>query len=443
MSEATRKPGPGRRPLRILMLSTFYPPFSFGGDAVGVQRMAQALARRGHQVSVVHDEDAYLTLGGKEPQSPAPADGVRRIGLRARHSMLSNLLTQQTGYPLVHGREIRRIVEQGHFDIVWNNNASLITGPGMLAPGDGLHVYEAHEHWLVCPTHVLWRHDRELCDARQCLRCALSYRRPPQIWRATGLLERNLDKVDLLIAKSAFSRDKHREFGLKHDMEVLPYFLPAASADSAAGHGDSGDTDGAPAAPHDRPYFLFVGRLEKIKGLQDVIPVFDSYGDADLLILGDGDYADTLKRQAAGNRRIRFLWRKSLDELTAYYRGALGLIVPSVCYETFGIILIESFRLGTPVIARRLGPFPEIVEAAGGGALFGNREELLAAMRALQRSPELRARQSQAARDAFARLWQEEAVLERYGAAFARAARRKGADALARMLEAGLFENGA
>ena len=62
--------------------------------------------------------------------------------------------------------------------------------------------------------------------------------------------------------------------------------------------------------------------------------------------------------------KATFSW---LEELTAYYRGALGLIVPSVCYETFGIILIESFRLGTPVIARRLGPFPEIVEKAMSG----------------------------------------------------------------------------
>ena len=49
-------------PLRILMFTTFYPPYSFGGDAVGVQRMARALVERGHQVAVVHDEDAYLTL---------------------------------------------------------------------------------------------------------------------------------------------------------------------------------------------------------------------------------------------------------------------------------------------------------------------------------------------------------------------------------------------
>lgn len=71
--------------------------------------------------------------------------------------------------------------------------------------------------------------------------------------------------------------------------------------------------------------------------------------------------------------------------------------MPSVCYETFGIILIESFRLGTPVIARRLGPFPEIVERAGAGELFHTGDELVAAMRRLQADPAHRAALSQAA----------------------------------------------
>lgn len=418
--------------LRILMFTTFYPPYSFGGDAVGVQRMARALVARGHDVTVVHDEDSYLTLGGKPPSAPAEDDGVRAIGLRSKYGMLSNLLTQQTGRPVVHGAQIRQIAAEGQYDIIWNNNASLVGGPGLLQVGDGLRVFEAHEHWLVCPTHVLWRYNRELCDKRECLRCVLSYRRPPQLWRYTGYLDRQLDKVDLIIAKSEFSRAKHREFGLRQDMEVLPYFLPDLSLDDAP----------EPAA-HDRPYFLFVGRLEKIKGLQDVFPAFDRYPDADLLILGDGDYAEPLKKLAAGNARIKFLGRMPLDELTAYYRGALGLIVPSVCYETFGIILIESFRLGTPVIARRLGPFPEIVETAQGGVLFETEDELIAAMHELQDNPAHRAEQAANARRAFEDIWREDRVLASYGATLARAAHRKGDMVLARALEGGAFENGA
>jgi glycosyltransferase involved in cell wall biosynthesis len=417
--------------LKVLMFTTFYPPYSFGGDAVGVQRMARALAARGHRVTVVHDEDSYLILGGK-PQSEGAADGVVRIGLRAKSGFVSNLLTQQTGRPTIHAARIRRIVDDGQFDIIWYNNTSLVGGPGLLALGKGFKVYEAHEHWLVCPTHVLWRHGRELCDRRECLRCVINYRRPPQLWRYTGLLDRMLDKADLIIAKSEFSRAKHREFGLRQEMEVLPYFLPGMNAAAVT-----------PYTGHPRPYFLFVGRLEKIKGLQDVFPAMDRYPDADLLILGDGDYAAALKSLAATNPRIQFLGRKSPDELNAYYRGALGLIVPSICYETFGIILIESFRLGIPVIARRLGPFPEIVDASGGGLLFESEDDLIAAMRVLQGDTGRRANMAAKARASFEKLWHEDRVLAAYGATFARAAHRKGHVALAKALDGGAFEKGA
>ena len=418
------------RALKIIMFTTFYPPYSFGGDAVGVQRMAQALAARGHDVTVVHDEDAYLTLGGT-PSKDAPADGVKRIGLRSKAGLASVLLTQQTGRPVVHGKRIRQILDEGDFDIIWHNNASLVGGPGLLEYGDALKIYEAHEHWLVCPAHVLWRYNRELCDEKRCISCMLSFRRPPQIWRSTGAIEKALDHIDLLIAKSEFSRAKHAEFGLDKAMTTLPYFLPDL------------DLEAAPEpVKRERPYFLFVGRLEKIKGLQDVFPAFAGPGETDLIILGDGDYAGDLKAMAEGNDRIKFLGRMPLDELTAYYRAALGLIVPSICYETFGIILIESFRLGTPVIARRLGPFPEIVETSGGGALFETLDDLKAAMDALLTDPDLRAQQSKAARSAFEDIWSEQPVLTRYEKAMAEAARKAGRDALAADLVGGALSNG-
>ena len=415
--------------LRILMFTTFYPPYSFGGDAVGVQRMAQALAARGHHLTVVHTEDAYLTLGGQPAPGAEPDDGVERIGLRASNGFVATLLTQQLGKPISHRSRIAEITDRG-WDIIWHNNASLVGGPGLLEMGDALKVYEAHEHWLVCPTHVLWRHGRELCDKRECLRCVLHHRRPPQFWRYTGLLERQMKNIDLVIAKSEFSRTKHREFGLQSQMEVLPYFLP--------------DLDLATAPDpvrQERPYFLFVGRLEKIKGLQDVFPAFATDGGADLIIAGDGDYGRELRRLAADNPRIKFLNRMPPDALTAYYRGAVALIVPSVCYETFGIILIESFRLATPVIARALGPFPEIVEAAGAGILFRDQRELSEAIAKMLSDSDFRATTAQNARAGFENIWREDRVLAAFGAAFARAAHNKGDQALAKSLEQGALEN--
>lgn len=419
------------RSLRILMFTTFYPPYSFGGDAVGVQRMAQALAQRGHSVTVVHEEDAYLSLGGKVSADRA-ADGVEVIGLRAKFGTLSLLLTQQTGRPTFHKAQIQEVLDSQPWDIIWHNNTSLVGGPGLLPMGRGLKIYEAHEHWLVCPTHVLWKNNEEVCEKKSCLSCQmLSYKRPPQLWRYTGALDRALSHMDLIVSKSVFSANKHKAYGLTQDMTPLPYFLPDL------------DLADAPApAQHPRPFFLFVGRLEKIKGLQDVFPVFDGPGSSDLIILGEGDYRADLERLAAGNPRIIFLGRKPLDELTAYYRAAQGLIVPSVCYETFGIILIESFRLGTPVIARSLGPFPEIVKAAEGGVLFETDDDLRAAIASFETDPEKRDRQGARARAAFEEFWREDKVLAAYGAELAKAAARKGDAELAKALNGGAFEHG-
>jgi len=412
--------------LRFCMLTTFYPPYNFGGDGIGVQRLSRALVRRGHAVTVVHDADAYLALARGAPSGAnAGGDGVEVITLRSGLGMLSPLLTQQLGRPVVNGSRIRQLLAGGGYDVVMFHNTSLIGGPGLLSYGTGIKLYEAHEHWLVCPTHVLWRHGREPCPARECLRCQLSYRRPPQLWRHTGLLERQFGTVDAFIAKSEFSRLKHAEFGFQRDMRVIPYFLPDDGAQSA---GESTDDAGAATAQWNdgRPYFLFVGRLERIKGLDDVIPAMAGYPAADLLIAGDGEYGAHLRQLANGVANVRFLGRLDPAALRSLYAGAVALVVPSVCYETFGIILIEAFRQGTPVLARRIGPFPEIVETSGGGFLFDSAGELPDLMRKLQDGPALRQQVARQGRAAFLQHWSEDAVVPQYLDLIGECAERRG-----------------
>jgi len=421
------------RPLRIAMLTTFYPPHNFGGDGIAIQRLSRALVRRGHEVTVLHDVDAYNLLNkGDEPPPGEEPEGLHVVGLRSGAAGVSTLLTQQLGRPVMTRRRIEKALKAGDFDIIHYNNISLVGGPGLLALGSAVKVYEAHEHWLVCPSHVLWRHNRELCTGRECLRCVFSYRRPPQLWRYTGALERHLTQVDLFIAKSEFSRQKHAEFGFQHDMEVLPYFLP--DLESPQGLAPGKDAACGEDSPHERPYFLFVGRLEEIKGLDDVIPAFASYGGADFLIAGDGNYRPALERLAGGNPRVRFLGRLDPETLDRYYRNAEALIVPSVCFETFGIILIEAFRQGTPVIARRLGPFPEIIEVCNGGELFSTPEELVEAMDRMRTSPEHRRACAASALRGFQEIWSERAVVPAYLNLVARAAEQGGRHEVARVI---------
>jgi glycosyltransferase involved in cell wall biosynthesis len=416
-------------PLRFCFVTTFYPPYNFGGDGIGIRRLAHGLARRGHEVTVVHDVDAYKALApGPDPAAITEPEGIEVVSLRSRLGALSCLLTQQSGRPLANGRRIRELLATGKFDVVNFHNISLVGGPGILSYGkNSLRLYMAHEHWLVCPMHVLWRHKRERCTGRECLRCTLKYRRPPQLYRYSGMMERHLREVDAYIAMSKFSRDKHHEFGFPHPMELLPYFLPDPEGESAPEPG---------LMPHTRPYFLFVGRLEKIKGLDDVIPLFRDYPEADLLIAGDGEYTEELKRIGADVDRVKFLGRLPMDELKRYYANTLALIVPSVCFETFGIILIEAFSQGVPVIARRLGPFPEIVEHAGGGELFETTEELLAAMTRIQSDPVYRERLAHRGHQSFRETWTEGAVVPQYLDIVRRTADRCGKTRISEMLKA-------
>ena len=180
------------------MMTTFYPPYSFGGDAIGIQRLSRALVRRGHHVTVLHDVDAFNALHrGPEPSPVSDDEGVEVIGLRSGVGVLSPLLTQQIGEPILNRRRITSILEKGAFDVVNYHNISLIGGPGLFRlTGDAVSLYMAHEHWLICPTHVLWKDQRERCEKPECLRCTLAYRRPPQVWRRTGLLEREIQRVD-------------------------------------------------------------------------------------------------------------------------------------------------------------------------------------------------------------------------------------------------------
>jgi glycosyltransferase involved in cell wall biosynthesis len=385
------------------MVTTFYPPRSFGGDAVAVQSLSRALVRAGHDVTVICDDDAYRTLSGRRDAPPVGSDeGIVVHRLSSAFPSVAVGITQQIGRPLVHRRTLKRLLDDGGFDVIHYHNVSLVGGPAALAYGDAVKLYTAHEHWLVCPTHVLWRHRVEPCTRRECVRCQLRYGRPPQLWRHTGLLERHLAEVDAFIAVSAFSRAKHREFGFPRDMEVIPGFV---------------HDPGPPArvrATSTRPYFLFVGRIESLKGLDDVIDRFATFEDADLVIAGEGTERAALERRAAGISRVRFVGFQTGRALADLYSGARAVIASSRGFETFGMSVIEAYSRGVPVLARRLGSYLELVEGSGAGLTFADAEELERGMRALLADDERHARMSARAYALFRERYSEDAVLPRY-----------------------------
>jgi glycosyltransferase involved in cell wall biosynthesis len=368
------------------------------------------LARRGHLVDVFHCGDAFGLLqksGVKGEYSDHP--NVKVTKLKSRAGFLSPLLTQQTGVPLFK-KELKNSLENNQYDVIHYHNMSLI-GITALSYGSSAPVklYTAHEHWLICPMHVLWKYDREVCVKKECTSCQIAGKRPPQLWRHTGLLEKMVRNVDCFISPSRFTLKKHLDDGLNIPIRHIPYFLPTPEETTENFEVEK---------MNERPYFLFVGRLEKIKGLQNLIPAFKENKNYDLLIAGDGAYKEELMKLAgdsgSGSPNIKFLGRLEQNRLRALYRQAVAVIVPSICLETFGIVVIEAFSVKTPVIVNNCGALPEVVEDSGGGFIYNDQKELSEALENLAGNSGLRDELGNKGYEAFLKYWNEDAHLKQY-----------------------------
>ena len=390
------------RPLRFCMITTFYPPYNFGGDGIFVQRLSNELAQRGHQVEVIQCLDSYRLSTSREPAGTYENHpNVTVHGLKSRFGFLSPLATQQTGIPFFKSSRIQEILKKG-FDVIHYHNISLVGGPKILEYGQGIKLYTMHEYWLVCPTHTLFRFNRAVCTRPHCFFCSLIYKRPPQWWRYSGLLKEAVKHVDVFIALSHFSKDIHQQMGLNIPIvHIIPGFVPEAEVVSTG-------------QASEEPYFLFVGRLEKLKGLQTLIPIFRQYRKAKLLVAGKGGYETRLRQLAEGSDNIHFLGHLPAHQLQTLYRNAVALIVPSICYETFSLVTIEAFRQQTPVILRNLGGMPELIEESGGGYVYHSEEELIVAMDKLLKDPSYRNEIGRQGYEAYLRNWTAEIHLKRY-----------------------------
>jgi glycosyltransferase involved in cell wall biosynthesis len=390
------------------MITTFYPPYHFGGDGVFIYRLSNELAQRGHRVDVIHSLDAYYSLHPNEPNGQFPNHpNVTVHGLKSRVGILSSFLTQQMGFPYFK-KNIQGIIENGEFDIIHFHNISLIGGPKVLEYGNAIKLYTTHEYWLVCPTHVLFKYNREACTKPFCFACSIIHKRPPQLWRYSGMLERAVRHVDAFITPSRFSAEMHRKMRLEIPIVHIPSFVPKPI--EAVNKAEILNRLVNP----ERSYFLFVGRLEKLKGLQDVIPIFREYNHADLLIAGTGEYQEELQELAKGNPRIKFLGTLPYSDLTVLYESAIAVLVPSLCYETFGLIIAEAFTMKTPVIVKNIGALSELVTESDGGFLYQEDSQLIRIMEKLRTDANLRNELGERGYAAYLKYWTEDHYFDKY-----------------------------
>jgi glycosyltransferase involved in cell wall biosynthesis len=389
------------------MITTFYPPYSFGGDAIYVQQLSNELAKRGHHVTIIHCLDSYNLLSSREsPTAYQNHSNVDVYGLKSEYGFLSPLATQQTGRPFFKSDRIREILDSG-YDVIHFHNISLVGGPKILEYGQGIKLYTIHEYWLVCPTHMLMRFRRAPCERPFCIACQLIHKRPPQVWRYTNLLESSLSRVGAIISPSKFTKKIHEDRGLKFPIAHIPPFAPD--------HLNSPDqfNENVPENPQE-PYFLYVGRLEKLKGVHTLIPIFKRYKKADLIIAGEGQYEDYIRKLAEGCENIHVLGHVSHDRLRKLYEKAAALIVPSMTYEISTLVIFESFREKTPVIVRNIGGMPEVIDESGAGLIYDSDKELVESMDLLLDDTSYRQKLGILGYEGYLAKWNPESHLRQY-----------------------------
>jgi glycosyltransferase involved in cell wall biosynthesis len=167
--------------------------------------------------------------------------------------------------------------------------------------------------------------------------------------------------IDQFIALTEFTAQKLVESRLttQDKISVLGNFLP--------------DPLPAPGSFDKRePYVVYLGRLSPEKGVEILLDAVTGLPDLRVKIAGDGPQTGVLQTIARqqGLQQVEFLGRVAGEEKWGLLRHATAVVVPSVCYEAFPFVVLESLAAGTPVVASNLGSLPYVVEDGKSGLLF-------------------------------------------------------------------------
>ncbi len=125
-------------------------------------------------------------------------------------------------------------------------------------------------------------------------------------------------------------------------------------------------------------HFLYIGRLSTEKGIEVLLEAF-SGTSFKLKIAGDGPLKKLVLNYTAKYSNIEYLGPMLFSDLDKEIRLSSAVIVPSVCYETFGLTIIEAFARHTSTIVSDIGTFKEIVHNDFNGLCFktGDKNDLI------------------------------------------------------------------
>jgi glycosyltransferase involved in cell wall biosynthesis len=141
-------------------------------------------------------------------------------------------------------------------------------------------------------------------------------------------------------------------------------------------------------------YALFVGRFDEVKGIHDLIRAWEMMDKPyPLKIVGDGPLAPMVSDLENRMSEVEWYGRLTLDEMLNLMKKASFLVFPSRWYEAMPRTLIDSFSVGTPVVASRLGAMEDMIDEGRTGLFFspGDASDLAAKVSLLVEQTEIAA----------------------------------------------------
>lgn len=207
------------------------------------------------------------------------------------------------------------------------------------------------------------------------------------------LLARHVEALaaaDALVAISLFTREGYQRM------------LPAAKRIVDIPNGVDAQRWARPASPQadwqgrvPNDFLLFLGRLDRRKGVDVLLQALGQLHDPPVVVIaGDGPERPALEalaqRQGPSARTV-FLGMVAGEEKAWLLQHARALVVPSRDWEAFGLVVLEAYAAGCPVVATRLAGLAGLVDPGRTGWLVepGSVDELGAAIMEVLASPAL------------------------------------------------------
>ncbi len=361
--------------MRILQVVHGYPPQEWGGAELVTATLAQALAERGHGVTVfarTADTTAEeFSLRDDEPDTPA--DTVRVVRVVNNLSHVSHFRLEYDN-PFLN-EAFQRVLTDTRPDIVHIQHVGHLSGSLIQIPAQLGYpvILSLHDFFFACyRIHLIDNHTR-LCPGpdrgERCVACLQVETSADEARRRFVYFEQLLHIPQRVIVPSQFLADRMQEifpFVEPRLHIVAPGIVPVRQIRQE-------DPQSGPLRvlyigvlmPHKGPHLL----IEATRGLPSGSIAVSLYGSR---VDAWRAYADQLETDAA-DLPIRFCGtyaRNELDELSTILAQHDVLVVPSLCEETFSLVTREALQAGLPVIAARRGALPEVIRDGVNGLLF-------------------------------------------------------------------------